>query len=1314
MKTRRAMAALWVAGMTAGWIGPAQAAGLPEGWAQTAGRAGSTVWSSPDAQMLLPVEWTVQFRAPTGSAVTVAATAAPDAKPLVELQFRVQDPNRALVVARSSGEPMETDIRSGRSWSQPNKPSGSLTYAWRYPVIRNLWDDRDRREIGSSYAALAPLAEKTLTVRLVLKKGQRQVWLDDRLVAEGPAANPAAAGLKIQWSGAASVEQVAWNPPLETGSFLPLPLTAYSHARAAKPLPAAGEKVELAGPGGRAVPVLIAPAGSVDVNLGESLYRYRMTKGNGPDAPYVNATHAWPGPFTIDPASLSFRVPYRAWQTAWLLAWSDDKPGAVPRGVFRFYRTQAGFPASTPFEISDAAVRAGNAVKLDRQTAGGKPLYLLRVPVDTDGLYAFRDLADQFLTFELTKPLALSRSYPDPIYYGYHPAGPPSSIRVVGITLEEAAFDYAVTPDRLGHVFTRPEKPGYTVAITNFSDKPLEAKVTLESESFGGVETGTVSGAATVAPGQSADVKLALDPKRNGWFGLRIRVEAGGAVRTNTLSLVMLPPDTRSYGYAPNETRFGIWTLWGHYLPLKAGAYERNEEWLAVMRKLGLRRIGSHGAFLKTESLKRNDFLSKGPHTFVSVFHHLNENDPVAMAAMVSNELGQVESDYNTFPESIYLYGGEWHIGRDIQYAPWPRYTGDGDRALFADEKARADRHIKIYAAIGRAMREKYPKTKLYLQWGAPLGTVAHMKEGFPKELVDGFGMDAPMFELIPENPVGVGSIQHLWGLRQEAEKLGWPRLPIAWVEGPFFPTCPGALTEKQQADYQIRYWLAGLAYGIETFQAGVVDFDGGNYYGAEHYGAGVFNRLPLENPKPAVAAIATATTMLCGADPAGAIDTGVPTTACMAFKHPRDGMRYALWRVRGKADCVLRVKGAKAMVTDSMGNARELAAINGEVTVPVDETPVWVTGAEAVESIRVLAPVYAEAPAAVTRPLTPFTAKQWRYEGTPDKTVTNRHFALRRVPDANLKVEFNADEEGHPGALAVTLPEGPVVKPLAQICGVLRPAKPVAIPGKPSALGVWVKGNAAWGRVIYRIKDAKGEIWSSTGTKDDWNCDDTFGWSYVNFEGWNYVRFPLPGNYPLDGARAMDSVWWGSLGGDGIPDLPFALESIVIEARNEAPVAGEMKVAPIRAYKLSGLVAEYAEAADAEPAAVKRQGAILPPPEWSGPPENKIAGLRDSGQGAAPAIDRFDEPGHWNDGRRMIVRFKAAEGFTYNLYLSRYENGNGAELLKAGVTDGLLVTGMRPDTTMYLFLTAVGPDKKESKPSKAFKLVTRDNFAEK
>lgn len=48
------------------------------------------------------------------------------------------------------------------------------------------------------------------------------------------------------------------------------------------------------------------------------------------------------------------------------------------------------------------------------------------------------------------------------------------------------------------------------------------------------------------------------------------------------------------------------------------------------------------------------------------------------------------------------------------------------------------------------------------------------------------------------------------------------------------------------------------------------------------------------------------------------------------------------------------------------------------------------------------------------------------------------------------------------------------------------------------------------------------------------------------------------------------------------------------------------------------------------------------------------------------------------------------------------------------GVKDDQLVTGLRPEMKMYLFLTAVNAEKKESKPSAAFELITHDNFAEK
>jgi hypothetical protein len=593
--------------------------------------------------------------------------------------------------------------------------------------------------------------------------------------------------------------------------------------------------------------------------------------------------------------------------------------------------------------------------------------------------------------------------------------------------------------------------------------------------------------------------------------------------------------------------------------------------------------------------------------------------------------------------------------------------------------------------------------------------SVAHLRCDISKDVVDGFGMDCPLFELLPEASNVVGSMNMTWMLRADAKRLGWRRLPIAWCEGPFFPTCPAALTQREQMDYQVRSMLLALAYGFDTLISGIVPQDAGNYYGAEHYGAGIIERYPLENPKPAVAAVATMTQMLCGTDPVGGVDTGCPTTYCLEFERAKDHAKiYALWRIRGKVDARIKVRGSPATVTDAMGNAAKLDVKAGGVRVSLSPTPVWLAGVEKIEGFEFGAPSYDSAPAKVTRPLAEMSADNWTYDGSADNAFACHHFAVRRITDPNLKAEFGQGEKDYADAVAIVLPLEDGDRPMAIRYGALKPKKPITIPGKASALGTWIKGNSSWGRVIYQLRDAKGQTWISAGTKNNWNCDDTHGWASVNFEGWRYVRFPLPGNAPWDGARDLETTWWGSSGGDGIVALPLTVEKIFVEARNEVPVLGEMKVVPERSYKLSHLVAEYDSEADATPAAIVRNKIRMPLPTWTGPTENPIARLIVEGVGAGPEIKGFEEPLQEKDGRQMHIRFDQSPGLKYNLYMGRFPDGRGAERIVEGVSDHQLVTGLRPEAKMYLFLTRVNAQKKESKPSKAFELLTHDRFLEK
>ncbi|NQU12047.1 hypothetical protein HQ590_14730, partial [bacterium] len=1201
----------------------------PEGWTVAKGATApgavlqaqnaGTLQLKTTAPLTVPLEATIRFRAALGDDLTCEVTevGTNQAPPLLRAFFRLNGPNYAIVMAHAAGAPMATTTISDRTWTVVDKKDGGLHYTWRFPKVKNLWDEPDRREIGAAYAALAPFTDKVFTLRLVVTTATRQIWLDDRLVAEERVPTPAGIQFAIQLDRTTQVLSAEFGAPADTGPFLPLALTAYSHARAAQDADPKCDLVRLPGK----VPMWVPQTAHPDIDLGQSLYRYRLSHGSGPDTGYVQGMVSWPAAFKVDPATLAFRVPYRNYENVWLLAWLDEAPHAVPRGSLQFFREKAGYPVRTEFAITPESIKQGLVTKLPQRTAAGKQLYLVKVPLDTAGLYGMHDLADQFLDFELTKPVALGRSYPDPIYYGYHPAGWPSAVHVVGITLEEAPFGYEIRAGAIGHVFERPQQPAYTVAVTNTTDRPLTARVTLKTKSHDGSEKGGGRGRAKISPHGSGVVNIGFDLKNLGWHELRVDVQAGGHRRGHTQSLLVLPPNTRTYGNALNETRFGTWNLLGHYTPLDPDPKSaRNEATLAMFRQLGLRRFSSHGSFTTPAILKRLDFLPSGPHTVGNAFSKSVQPDGTVVADEMqkgaASEVDALVKWGSHFPEATYFYGGEWHISREMQYAPWPAYTGDGDRELTDEEKTNAGRAVKIFTAIGRAARERSPNAKLILQWGAPFGTIAYIRAGMPKDLVDRYGMDAPQFELLPEISNVTGSINQLWAVRQQIDKLGWPQLPMAWCEGPFFPTNPGALTEAEQAEYQIRYWLLGLAYGVEQFEAGVVPHDAGNYYGAEHYGAGVFHRRPLEHPKPAVAAIATATAMLCGADVVGPVDTGCLTTYCLAFRRAKDqAMIYALWRVNGTVDATLKVHGAQPVMTDAMGNATPRRPNKeGAITIRLSSSPVWLTGVEQIDGFSFSAPSYTEAPAKLTRPLAAFTADRWAYDGAEDKAYAYNHFAIRRITDPKLKAEFGQGEEGHADAVAITLPVEPgdpsspgyagASRPLATRYGQLKLKKPVTIPGKAAALGLWIKGNSSWGRVVYQCRDANGELWTSVGTKDDWNCDDTHAWSYVSFEGWRYVRFPLPGNQPWDSARDLEMTWWGCHGGDGIVDLPLTLEKIIVEARNEVPYLGVMKLVPDRTYQLAGLVAEYDSEANTTDRVIADSKVRLPLPEWPGPAE--------------------------------------------------------------------------------------------------------------
>jgi len=109
-------------------------------------------------------------------------------------------------------------------------------------------------------------------------------------------------------------------------------------------------------------------------------------------------------------------------------------------------------------------------------------------------------------------------------------------------------------------------------------------------------------------------------------------------------------------------------------------------------------------------------------------------------------------------------------------------------------------------------------------------------------------------------------------------------------------------------------------------------------------------------------------------------------------------------------------------------------------------------------------------------------------------------------------------------------------------------------VPGEPTTLGLWVKGNSGWGRPMWEFEDAEGERWLSCGT-DGWGCDilDWPGEISVNFDGWCFLRFPVT---KLSPARIINpgglAAQWVSRGNKKV-DYPIRLTGLAVEMTRKA-----------------------------------------------------------------------------------------------------------------------------------------------------------------
>jgi hypothetical protein len=1102
---------------------------------------------------------------------------------------------------QQGGKPLHDAAALAKDLGWDPTPSNGFTYyprAYAPKDIRPDWPQDVRARIQHDMGGLPDVEDKWLGVRVQLREGEVCFWLDDHLVGRMAGADVHADGLtRIELSPGvqvASCDVVPWAP---SKGYVPLHLEGYANARdflagsAVKPesLPAGSPAVV------DGIPFLfpaVNPEGKDHIDVGRSLYRQANLEGYMP-----SSEHRWIGSARRDLARIQLRVPNGQYDALYLVAAADERPDHVPLVSAMFFRPSAGFAETFAAQVPLATAKSSGARPLAVTLADGKQvnLWLVRVPLDPGRLSAFADMG--VVEVELTKEVHQFRSYPDPFLYGWHQGGRPSGVHVYAATLGEVPVGFTFEPDRFGHVWTAPAAPGYTATLTNHTDADVKGTLTITTRSYDGTETTRQERPVSLAKSAGEQVKVSVPVKLNGSHDIVATLELGGRTWTEKRSFVRLAPDTR----APRHTEgrgalFGYWSYHGgHYTP-------KAEHHIELMTAAGART--SIGVARKDSPVVEAHWGRVSAGAWEVAPQPWAAEEPVdpkkyadfqkAVIEAFTKARAAVPPEHR--PDHVYFFP-EPHVSTRLTEGNIPTYWGEKDYELTPEEQKNLRMFLVTAKCAAEAVRKKWPDLKILIPWGDALFVPALLRAGFPKELIDGSGTDTPGFERLPEMQLHQISVHRLYELRQEYARAGIPEPVLQYCEGIFVPTEPGAVSWREQMDLYNRWALISMAYGVRRFYSGWFAFDCGDYYGSEHYGGcGIQRRIPYCDPKPAYAAYATMTDRLDQADFDGWLKTGSLTTYCLHFKAPR-GNVYTLWTVRGKRPVTLTLAAdGDVTVTDAMNNSRVLKSQNRRVTFTTDPSVLYVTGTE-VASVAVGEPDHSDAaPPADARQVADPGDGSWSYTSERDRTYEHGTFAVQRYPG-----KFSAAVVGDPAhgkVLRSTLEKQDALHELMPWYNVLVPKQPVVLDGAPAALGLWVKGASDWGRVIYVLRDAQGERWTSIGTQDQYNCDDVHSWSAFNFDGWRYLRFELPGHTGWDSFRKHGTTWWRSDGGDRIVDLPLTLEKIIVEQRTHILYVNDVQPAASSQVEFGKLFVEYADPADATPQAVRISRLRMPPPK--------------------------------------------------------------------------------------------------------------------
>ena len=847
-----------------------------------------------------------------------------------------------------------------------------------------------------------------------------------------------------------------------------------------------------------------------------------------------------------DPYTPIVQVPRADYCAAYVLAEADEDDSTTNELTLRVGRRMKGASSKSQVfrkDFSATIPRTKKTIEPDKR------LCVIRIPF-TEALA--QDIVDGILDIEMTKEIRLARRSPDPNRFQWVPLGRTSSVHIAGLTLERSPIQMELRSSAGGNLFEQPAEPEFRVILKNITREPQKYFLTVKT----GVSPES-SLRGEIGPGQSVRESIRLRGVPLGYVKLSAILLGGKGdhLLTRRTSFGVLPPNQRHF---VSEGSVGTGDMnSGHFTPCDPEVIGD------LYRKLGL----TYGMDFASAEIRKRAGVRIGREFSVTTKRWTN-----SLAAYAQ----RLEESPDLLPHLMIFH-------EDAISAQHATRTPDffHDRppyVLNPEEQKRFTLLQEVALSTAKRFREKHPEMRISLGNGPMVVREELYRHGFPADLFDSGGNENPAFSRLPETqpPDPIGNNSSLWMDRQLLDAYGYREKSVTQCHETIYPsTNPGNLSLETQAKYLIRHILHSMAWRIPQIRAGTLLDAGDSYYHSNWGGIGLFERAPEKAPKPVAISLATLTRVLDGAHYEDFLETGSDSAYLMSFSKKDGTTVFPFWVVRGTRDFTLLLDGAsKARIVEANGLEKEVPVLQGTIRLDASPEPAYLILPKGgrVASVVLGLSKYEDQPVGRISKIDSLVfLEKWKVvpERSPELEMYNP-LTPRRKGNFEFSIVSKIDGEGP--ALRISpkpVKEGKSVMPMY---AELAFQKRMELPGKPAEIGLWVDGNSSWSRVIFSLRDASGQRWVSIGaaakgasewmgdwlTPDllknykpgkiaDFNTDDPFGLSRINFDGWRYLGFPLPGQYPGEGYHwPANSQWFSD--GDGIVHYPLLLEKLIVE----------------------------------------------------------------------------------------------------------------------------------------------------------------------